>query len=175
MREVQPTAAGHQELAAGRGHRVEHGNLRAALRQYLRRHQPGGAGADDGDVRFWRIRHGRGLRHSGTRVFAWTRNPEIVARDSGSGPSDHPGMTPYNYTPARAAAWLTYLLVCWNAFSSALAVDMSAISAKCVAIASGVQSALARLTPSVSITLITAKEPAPAPMIVRVGASPPSR
>src|SRR5579863_9388713 len=81
----------------------------------------------------------------------------------------------YSFTPARAAAWLTYLLVCWNAFSSALAVDMSAISAKCPAIASGVQSDGAKLTPSVSMTLMTAKEPAPAPMMVRVGASSDSR
>jgi hypothetical protein len=41
--------------------------------------------------------------------------------------------------------------------------------------ASGVQSDWARLMPSVSMILITANEPAPAPMMVRVGASSLSR
>src|SRR6201999_2684654 len=92
MREVEATAARHQEFASGRRHGVKNRNARATLRQRLRRHQSGGTRADDGD--FGLLRH-------------------------------------YNFTPARAAAWLTYLLVCWNAFSSALAFDMSPISEKC--------------------------------------------
>src|SRR6266480_149254 len=51
----------------------------------------------------------------------------------------------------------------------------SLIPAKCAATASGVQSDGAKLIPSVSRILITAKEPAPAPMMVRVGASSASR
>jgi hypothetical protein len=47
--------------------------------QHLSRHQPGRAGADDGDLGFGSASHKLGLRHSGTRVFAWTRNLEIPA------------------------------------------------------------------------------------------------
>ena len=67
----------------------------------------------------------------------------------------------YSFTPARAAAWAMYFWVCWNALSNALAFDMSLISAKCAATASGVQSDGAKLIPSVSMILITANEPAP--------------
>src|SRR3954452_10770695 len=74
-------------------------------------------------------------------------------------------------TPALAAACATYFWVCRNAPSRALPFDMSLISAKCADIASGVQSDSARFMPSLSTILITANEPAPAPMMVRVGAS----
>src|SRR5712672_947854 len=57
----------------------------------------------------------------------------------------------YGYSFARAAAWPTYFWVCSNAPCSALAVDMSLMSEKCAATASGVQSDCARLTPSVSM------------------------
>jgi hypothetical protein len=52
MRQIEPAAAGHQELAAHRRHRVKHRDVGAASRQHLSRHQPGGTGADDGDVSF---------------------------------------------------------------------------------------------------------------------------
>src|SRR5262249_36520061 len=128
MREVEPTTAGHQEFASRRGHGVVDGDGSAARRQHLRRHQPGGTGADDGDVG-------------------------------------------QSFTPALAAACATYFCVCSNAPCSAFAFDMSLISAKRAATASGVHSDSARLMPSLSTILITAKEPAPAPMMVRVGAS----
>src|SRR3954467_9759711 len=76
----------------------------------------------------------------------------------------------YSFMPARAAACPTYFWVCSNAPCNALAFDMSLISAKCAAMASGVQSDGGRLRPSGSMLLITAKEPAPGPMMVRVGA-----
>src|SRR6266849_9312941 len=90
---------------------------------------------------------------------------------------DHPRRSAFFYSliPALAAACPIYFWVCWNAPSSALAVDMSLISAKCADTASGVQSDGGRLTPSVSMILITANDPAPAPMMVRVGASSLSR
>src|SRR3984893_2562623 len=72
--------------------------------------------------------------------------------------------------PALAAAWPTYFCVCWDALSSAFAFDMSLISEKCAATASGVQSGSPRQIPSLSMLLITANDPAPAPMMVRVGA-----
>jgi hypothetical protein len=50
MGEVQPATSGHQEFSARRRHRVEDGDTPAALRQHFRRHQPGRAGADDGDL-----------------------------------------------------------------------------------------------------------------------------
>src|SRR5450432_1415986 len=74
-----------------------------------------------------------------------------------------------SFIPARTAACATYFWVCSNAPCNALAVDMSPMASKCAAMASGVQSAWARLIPSVSTTLITANEPAPAPIMVRVG------
>ena len=52
MREIEPAAPRHQQFAARRRHRVIDGDVSAALRQHLGRHQPGRAGADDGDV-FW--------------------------------------------------------------------------------------------------------------------------
>ena len=52
--EIESAAPRHQELAACRRHRVVDGHVGAALRQHLSRHQPGGTGADDGDV----LRHG---------------------------------------------------------------------------------------------------------------------
>ena len=52
---------------------------------------------------------------------------------------DH-GLLELSFIPARAAACSTYFWVCSNAPCSAFAVDMSLISAKCAAIASGVQS-----------------------------------
>src|SRR6201982_296688 len=129
MGEIEPAAPGHQEFAAGRRHGVIHRHAAAALRQRFRRHQPGGAGTDDGGI------HGQ------------------------------------SFTPARLAACSTYFCVCWNAPSSAFAFDMSLISAKWAAMASGVHSDGGRLMPSLSISWITANEPAPAPMMVRVGAS----
>jgi hypothetical protein len=61
-REVQPTLARQQKLAADRRHGVEHIHLHAALRQDLRGHQAGGAATDDGAVDGggggWGDRHG---------------------------------------------------------------------------------------------------------------------
>src|SRR5437879_4795343 len=144
MRKIKPATPRHQELAARRRHRIIDRDAGAPLHQHLGRHQPGGTGADDGDLSFKHSRSGM------TASF-------------------------YNLTPAIAAACSTYFWVCWNAPSSAFAFLMSLISAKCAATASGVQSDGGRLMPSVSRILITAKEPAPAPMMVRVGASSPSR
>jgi hypothetical protein len=50
VRQVEPAAPRHQELAAGRRHAVVDRHLRAALRQGLRRHQAGRAGADHRDA-----------------------------------------------------------------------------------------------------------------------------
>ena len=80
-----------------------------------------------------------------------------------------------NLMPAAFAACSTYLKVWKNAPPRSRAVDMSPILAKFAAMASGVHWSCGRLRPSVSTTLITANEPAPAPMIVRVGASSLSR
>ena len=50
VRQVEPAAPGHQELAAGRRHRVIDRDAGAALGQHFGRHQPGRTGADDGDL-----------------------------------------------------------------------------------------------------------------------------
>ena len=49
MGEVQPAFAGQQELAADGGHGVVDIDPQAVPADGLRRHQPGGAAADDGD------------------------------------------------------------------------------------------------------------------------------
>ena len=56
MGEVEAAAPGHQQLAGGAGHAVQHGDRDARLRENLRRRQPRGAGADDGyaAARQWR-------------------------------------------------------------------------------------------------------------------------
>ena len=107
------------------------------------------------------------LEGCAARLASWFERRALLTMGTIRARAGHP----YNFTPALAAAWVTYFWVCWNAFSSARAVDISPISAKCVAIASGVHSLCGRLIPSLSMILMTAKEPAPAPMIVRVGAS----
>src|SRR5262245_23610521 len=120
---------------------------------------------------------------AGHQKLAASRRHGVVDGDAGAAPRQHlrrhqaggtgpdDGDVAQSFTPARLAAWPTYFWVCSKAPSSALAVDMSAISLKCAAMASGVHSDGGRLMPSVSMILITAKEPAPAPMMVRVGAS----
>jgi hypothetical protein len=48
--EIEPAAAGEQEFAADRRHPIMDGDARAALHEDFRRHQSGGAAANDGDV-----------------------------------------------------------------------------------------------------------------------------
>jgi len=51
MRDVHAALAGHQELAANRGHGVIEIDRQAGKRrQHLGGHQPGRAAADDGDT-----------------------------------------------------------------------------------------------------------------------------
>src|SRR3954454_17182607 len=73
--------------------------------------------------------------------------------------------------PLALAAILTNLSVCWSALSRACAPVVSAISAKRAAMASGVRSFSRKYAPFVSTMLASAKAPAPAHKIVRVGAS----
>jgi hypothetical protein len=51
MGQVQPALASQQELAAHRGHAVEEMHRAPRARQHFRGRQPGGAGADHGDVK----------------------------------------------------------------------------------------------------------------------------
>src|SRR6266404_2198018 len=188
MREIESAASGHQEFAAGRRHRIIDGDARAALRKDFRRHQPGRTGTDDGDL---------GTCHACGQEALPCSIRDIILRSGHLAASRRMDRPPswfetredalltmrsplvraraYSLIPALAAACPTYFWVCSNAPCSALAFDMSLNSAKCAATASGVQSDWARLMPSVSMILITAKDPAPAPMMVRVGASSLSR
>ena len=72
VREVEAAAPGHQKFAAGGKHGIVDGDLGAAVRQHLSRHQPGGAGSDDSDVALGRGRRQR--RHSRMRHLAQARN-----------------------------------------------------------------------------------------------------
>ena len=47
MCQVEPTAPGHQELAARRSHPIVYGDSYSGPPEHLSGHQPGGAGADD--------------------------------------------------------------------------------------------------------------------------------
>ena len=50
VRQVQTALAGNQELAPDRTHRVEHIDRDTGRTRRLRRHQPGGTAADDGEL-----------------------------------------------------------------------------------------------------------------------------
>ena len=68
VRQVQPTLAGQQKLAAHRGHGVHHVYRHTGCRQHLGGHQAGRAAADDGDAergeRRWGGRHDAGQGES---------------------------------------------------------------------------------------------------------------
>jgi len=57
MGEIESAAPGHEEFAAGRGHGVVYRHARAALSRHPGRHQPGGTGADDGDIALHFVGH----------------------------------------------------------------------------------------------------------------------
>ena len=70
MGDVHATDAGEQKLATDRGHRIEHRDPMARLRQTLGRHQAGRASADDGDA-LCTTNGGHGnLRRFGFTVFS---------------------------------------------------------------------------------------------------------
>jgi hypothetical protein len=62
--DVHAALAGEQELARHRRHGVEEFNAQAGRGQHLGGHQPGGAAADDGDLRSGVLGHGDCKRHS---------------------------------------------------------------------------------------------------------------